>query len=115
MLHEYSAKRSVPDTGVFRAPSLPSMISNHRPCADRLTFKTFTTMPRFIVTTKMRKNTNGVFIEPGMSVEVVTQSPANPVITNGGTLVQERFLAIYGVDLKRAGSLNMMCLDVKQA
>ena len=72
-------------------------------------------MPRFIVTTKMRKNTNGVFIEPGMSVEVVTQSLANPVITNGGTLVQERFLALYGVDLKRAGALNMMCLNVKQA
>ena len=72
-------------------------------------------MPRFIVTTKMRKNTNGVFIEPGMSVEIVTQSPANPVITNGGMLVQERFLALYGVDLKRAGALNMMCLDVKQA
>ena len=72
-------------------------------------------MPRFIVTTKMRKNTNGVFIEPGMSVEIVTQSPSNPVITNGGTLVQERFLALHGVDLKRAGALNMMCLDVKQA
>ena len=71
-------------------------------------------MPRFIVTTKMRKNTNGVFIEPGMSVEIVTQSPSNPVITNGGTLVQERFLALYGVDLKRAGALNMMCLDVRQ-
>ena len=49
-----------------------------------------------------------------MSVEIVTQSPSNPVITNGGTLVQERFLALYGVDLKRAGALNMMCLDVKQ-
>ncbi len=34
---------------------------------------------------------------------------------NGGTLVQERFLALHGVDIKRAGALNMMCLDVRQA
>ena len=41
-------------------------------------------MARFIITTKHVKNTNGIRIEPGMSVQVVTQSMSNPVTTNGG-------------------------------
>ena len=41
-------------------------------------------MPRFLITTKSRTQFNGIRIEPGMSVEVVTTSFANPLLVNGG-------------------------------
>ena len=67
-------------------------------------------MPRFRITTKNRKNVNGIRIEPGMSVEVVTQSMSNPVVTNGGQSVIDAFYRIYGIDIKKAGCLNMIDL-----
>lgn len=69
-------------------------------------------MARFIITTKHVKNSNGIRIEPGMRVEVVTQTMSNPVITNGGQVVADAFMRIYGVDIKKAGCLNMVELDV---
>ena len=71
-------------------------------------------MARFIITTKHVKNTNGIRIEPGMSVQVVTQSMSNPVTTNGGQVVIDAFMRIYGIDIKKAGCLNMVELDVEQ-
>ena len=71
-------------------------------------------MPRFIITTKSRLNINGIRIEPGMQVEVISQSFSNPVTTNGGQPVIEAFMRIYGIDIKRAGALSMVHLDVKQ-
>ena len=71
-------------------------------------------MARFIVTTKQMKNANGIRIEPGMSVEVVTQSMNNPVLTNSGQLVVDAFMRIYGIDIRRAGALNMSYLDVER-
>ena len=71
-------------------------------------------MARFIITTKHIKNTNGIRIEPGMSVQVVTQSMSNPVTTNGGQAVADAFMRIYGIDIKKAGCLNMVELDVEQ-
>ena len=41
-------------------------------------------MPLFKITTKQSKNTNGIRIEKGMSVDVVTSSMSNPLTTNGG-------------------------------
>ena len=70
-------------------------------------------MPRFRITTKNRKNVNGIRIEPGMSVEVVTQSMSNPVVTNGGQAVIDAFYRIYGIDIKKAGCLNMIDLNVE--
>ena len=70
-------------------------------------------MPRFRIITKNRKNVNGIRIEPGMSVEVVTQSMSNPVITNGGQAVADAFYRIYGIDIKKAGCLNMIDLNVE--
>lgn len=49
-----------------------------------------------------------------MQVEVVTQSMSNPVITNGGQTVIDAFMRIYGIDIKKAGVLSMVYLDVKQ-
>lgn len=71
-------------------------------------------MPRFRITTKRMTNTNGVRIEPGMSVEVVTNSFNNPLLTNGGQPVADAFMRIYGVDIRRAGALNQVYLDVEK-
>ena len=71
-------------------------------------------MARFIITTKHTKNSNGIRIEPGMRVEVITQSMSNPVITNGGQAVVDAFMRIYGIDIKKAGCLNMVELDVQK-
>lgn len=57
-------------------------------------------MPRFRITTKQRKMSNGIIIEPGMSVKVVTSSFSNPVSTNGGQAVADAFMRIYGVGIK---------------
>lgn len=74
----------------------------------------YQTMARFIVTTKQMKNANGIRIEPGMSVEVVTQSMSNPVLTNGGQPVADAFMRMYGIDIRRAGTLNMTYLNVER-
>ena len=70
-------------------------------------------MPRFRITTKTRKMSNGIIIEPGMSVEVVTQSFSNPVSNNGGQAVADAFMRIYGIDIKKAGVLSTAYMDVK--
>jgi hypothetical protein len=49
-----------------------------------------------------------------MSVEVVTQSMSNPVSTNGGQTVVDAFMRIYGVDIKKAGALSMVYLNVER-
>lgn len=71
-------------------------------------------MAKFRITTKMMKNSNGVRIEPGMTVEVVTQSMNNPLLTNGGQAVADAFMRIYGIDIKKAGALNMVYLNVEK-
>ena len=69
-------------------------------------------MAMFQITTKHRKQVNGIRIEPGMSVQVVTQSMNNPVVTNGGQSVVDAVYRIYGKDIKKAGCLNMIDLQV---
>ena len=49
-------------------------------------------MPTFVITTKRANNSNGVRVEPGMQVKVVTNSFSNPVTTNGGQLVVDAFM-----------------------
>lgn len=69
-------------------------------------------MPLYRVTVKQMKLSNGIRIERGMSVDVVTNSISNPVSTNGGQVVNDAFMRIYGIDLKKLGALNMIYLDV---
>lgn len=71
-------------------------------------------MPRFRITTKRMSQMNGVRIDPGMSVEVVTQSYTNPLLTNGGQAVAEAFKRIYNVDIKKAGIMSQSYLDVER-
>lgn len=60
------------------------------------------------------KASNGLRIEPGMSVDVVTNSISNPVSTNGGKPVADAFMRVYGIDMKKIGALNMIYLDVQR-
>lgn len=71
-------------------------------------------MPLYRVSVKQMKVSNGIRIEKGMSVDVVTNSISNPVSTNGGQVVNEAFMRIYGIDLKKIGALNMIYLDVQR-
>lgn len=71
-------------------------------------------MPLFRVTVKTMKINNGIRIEKGMSVDVVSNSVSNPVLTNGGQSVNDAFMRIYGVDLKKLGALNTAYLDVQR-
>lgn len=71
-------------------------------------------MARFRITTTQMKNCNGVRIEPGMTVEVVTQSMSNPVSINGGQVVADAFMRVYGIDIKKAGALSMVYLKVER-
>ena len=66
------------------------------------------------ITVKTPKNTNGVRIERGMSVDVVTNSLSDPVSTNGGQVVADAFMRIYGIDIKKAGALNRAWLKVER-
>ena len=66
------------------------------------------------VTVKSSKNSNGIRIERGMSVDVVTNNITNPVTTNGGQAVADAFMRIYGIDIRRAGALSMAYLDVQR-
>ena len=66
------------------------------------------------VTVKNSKNTSGIRLERGMSVDVVTNSMSNPVTTNGGQPVVDAFMRIYGIDIRKAGVLNMVYLDVER-
>lgn len=71
-------------------------------------------MPIFRVTVKSMKNDNGIRIERGMSVDVVSQSFSNPVLTNTGQLVEDAFMRMYGISLRKVGALNMSYLDVQK-
>ena len=71
-------------------------------------------MPLFRITVKTMKNTNNIRLEKGMSVDVVSQSMSNPVLTNGGQSVVDAFMRIYGIDIKKAGALSMAYLDVQR-
>lgn len=66
------------------------------------------------VTVKNSKNCNGIRLERGMSVDVATNSMSNPVTTNGGQPVADAFMRIYGIDIRKAGALNMVWLSVER-
>ena len=71
-------------------------------------------MSLFKITVKTAKNSNGVRLEKGMSVDVVSNSFNNPVTTNGGQVVVDAFQRIYGIDIKKAGALSTVYLDVQR-
>ena len=64
------------------------------------------------VTVKSNLNSNGVRLEKGMSVEVVSQSYSLLSTLQGKELVNNAFKAKHGVDLKKACALTSLYLDV---
>ena len=71
-------------------------------------------MPLYRITTKQSKNSNRIRIEKGMSVDVVTNSMMNPLTTNGGQSVVDAFMRIYGIDIRKAGILSTVYLNVEK-
>lgn len=70
-------------------------------------------MALFTISTKRRKICNGIQIEPGMSVQVVSPF-ANPVTVDGGQAVEDAFMRVSGISLRKADALNMSDLIVKK-
>ena len=70
-------------------------------------------MALFKITVKKTKTTNGIRLEEGMSVEVVS-TYSNPISTNGGHQVIEAFERKYGIDIKKAGGLSSSTLDIEK-
>lgn len=74
-------------------------------------------MALFTVTVKQTRISNGIRLEKGMSVEVVSIY-TNPLTTNGGLEVQAAFERKYGIDLKKCGggsiTANGAYLEVKK-
>ena len=66
------------------------------------------------ITVKNSKISNGIRIDRGMYVDVVSNSMSNPVTTNGGQAVVDAFMRIYGIDIRRACALSMVYLDVER-
>lgn len=69
-------------------------------------------MPIWKFTSKMKRNCNGVFIEKGMAVEVVTPTTSNPLNNpQGRDQIAAAFMTKYGVDMKKAQNLTSGYLD----
>lgn len=71
-------------------------------------------MAIFQITTKYCKQTKGIRIEPEISVQVVTQSMSNTITTNSDQPVIDAFMRIYEIDIKKAGCLNMVELNIER-
>ena len=70
-------------------------------------------MAIYKVTTKLRKNCNGILLEPGMSVQVVTLA-GNLFSGAGGDATEAAFQRVYGISLRRANALNSSWLKVEK-
>lgn len=65
------------------------------------------------VTVKQSRVTSGQRVEKGMSVDVVSNSTSNPVITNKAE-VAAAFMRIYGIDINKVGALSTAYLDAER-
>ena len=69
-------------------------------------------MPIWRFTTKMKRTCNGVFIEKGMTVDVVTPTTSNPLNSpQGRDQIAAAFMSKYGVDMKKGQYLTSGYLD----
>ena len=71
-------------------------------------------MPLWTFTTKMSRMCNGVRVEKGMSVEVVTTTTCNPINNpQGRKQITDAFMRKYAIDLVKAGMIVRGYLDSK--
>lgn len=68
-------------------------------------------MALYKVSVKKQMYTSQGVLEPGMSVQVSSFSIADPLLIDYGNLVNNAFLRIYGIDLKKANVLNGLVLE----
>lgn len=69
-------------------------------------------MPLWNFTTKNKRQCNGIFVEKGMTVEVVTPTTSNPLNNpQGREQIATAFMTKYGVDMKKAQMLTASYLD----
>ena len=73
--------------------------------------KRILTMALYRVRTKRRKCRNGVNIEPGMEVQVVTPLN-NTVQVNNWQYVEDAFMRVFGISLRKANCLNISDLEI---
>ena len=78
---------------------------------ERITTKTELIMALYRVRTKRRKCCNGVNIEPGMEVQVVTPLN-NTVQVNNWQYVEDAFMRVFGISLRKANCLNVSDLEI---
>ena len=70
-------------------------------------------MALFKATIKSTRVNNGVRLEKGMTVDFPSSYGA-PLSTNGGKEVIDAFMRVYGVDIKKACSVNSSFIEVKK-
>lgn len=68
----------------------------------------------YLVSVKQRYNGSNVRIEPGMSVQIPSNSMCSPLMSSDGKrAIADAFMRIYGIDLSRISSVistsYMMC------
>ena len=68
-------------------------------------------MALYRVRTKRRKCCNGINIEPGMEVQVVTPLN-NTVQVNNWQYVEDAFMRVFGISLRKANCLNVSDLEI---
>ena len=68
-------------------------------------------MALYKVKTKCRKCCNGVNIEPGMEVQVVTPLN-NTVQVNNWQYVEDAFMRVFGISLRKANCLSPSWLEI---
>lgn len=62
------------------------------------------------VTTKYPKNTFSNNISKGMSVEI--SCITNPITVQNGQPIQDAFMRVYGVDLRKVGMVSTAYLEI---
>ena len=70
-------------------------------------------MSQYKITVKQSSTTNGVRLEKGMSVMVVSKYSTNPMLVNGGEEVQEAFMKAFGIDLRKHGGGGISNISYK--
>lgn len=71
-------------------------------------------MALYLITVKQNNISNGIRLEKGMYVEVVSKYNGNPVTTNGGKEVIDAFMRKYGIDLKKNHGCSAAYLESKK-
>ena len=68
-------------------------------------------MALYKVRTKRRKCCNGINIEAGMEVQVVTPLN-NTVYVNNWQYVEDAFMRVFGISLRKVNCLNVNDLEI---